>query len=30
MHVTDDNGNEQTIVLDGNCMFGKWELTNEK
>ncbi|EEW1747647.1 hypothetical protein AT507_001883 [Escherichia coli] len=30
MHVTDDNGNEQTIVLDGNCVFGEWELTNEK
>lgn len=30
MHVTDDNGNEQTIVLDGNCVFGDWQLTNEK
>lgn len=30
MHVTDDNGNDQTIVLDGNCVFGEWQLTNEK
>ena len=30
MHVTDDNGNDQTIVLDGNCVFGEWELTTEK
>ncbi|CTT72022.1 Uncharacterised protein [Escherichia coli] len=30
MHVTDDNGNEQTIVLDGNCVFGEWQLTTEK
>ncbi|EHC9471667.1 hypothetical protein JZN77_004821 [Escherichia coli] len=30
MNVTDDNGNDQTIVLDGNCVFGDWELTNEK
>ncbi|EFW77087.1 hypothetical protein ECoL_00178 [Escherichia coli EC4100B] len=30
MVITDDNGNNQAVVVGGACAFGSWKLTTKK